>query len=284
MAVSPPLPMSELAYNTCNNFYKTCNDIETHRNELFDKQPWAKKIAYYAVTAFAWIALIATPSCLALAAINFSLGFLILAGLSAAAVYGFGILRAKYNTFSAEEEPLLKRFQNPVGLIKNQQSIPEPTALEHKSSHFEKMVIVPKADTPSTKKDRERQFAVAKKMFEGKIAEKDLKEQIATVALTGLLLESIQNVYDKAPKDVKQIDNFGERTEALLKNSSFADNTKFADKAKIEKLIAHFKKPQKDFINNLSRKIIAENNKAVFRITDLDEALKIADQVPLPPP
>src|SRR5262249_17722254 len=107
---APTFPIADAAYNTCHSFYKTCSEIETKRNQLFEQRTLDKKIAYWAVTAFAWIAMIAVPSCVALAAINFSLAYLALAAVAAAALYGLGILRGRFNTFSANEEPCFKQF------------------------------------------------------------------------------------------------------------------------------------------------------------------------------
>lgn len=268
--------MANCAHDICKGFNVAASNFKDERDQIFNNKPLVQKIAYWASTTFAIGALCAASACVALAILNVSIGFVGYAAVAAVALCVFAYLRDRFDTMTFDEDQARRKFENPLeqdrfrnslGLIGINDSIPNASKLKGPRTYFESLVVEPKNE--KEKKGQEARFALAQKLFDKRIEKQVLKDRIATVALTSLLLESIQHVVAKERKHYQE-------TAARIENGKLIDLCTFADKDRIKVLTAHLKDPSPQFQAALKAAIASEKGKMTFKLADLDTAANLA--------
>lgn len=260
------------AYKNIENIVGKAKDVKDDRDKQFKTQHKVKQFAYYVFMTLSVASLIALPICVAFAAINVSLGYLGYAAVATAALYAFSKLSSKFDSMSTDETQVYEKFKNPLGLHNNRDSVPEASALKGARVYFESLVAEKKTD--KEKEVQKKKLQVAEKLFKTKIDKDELKQRIASLATTSMLLETIQHVYKNEQKQAQDIlKQIGEGK--LLESSSLIR------KDSIKKIMmVQLGKPSKDFKDNLKVAIKSEKGHAVFGMPDLDKVLELAERYP----
>jgi hypothetical protein len=281
------------AYDVCEKFNSICAQVETQRNADWGKKKVTERVAYYAFQAFTYIGTIAAVGCLVMAAVNLSLGYLGCAAIAAVAAGAFGILSLRFGTFGFNEGIHFNNFKNPLGLVKNKESVPPAGALREASGYFDSLVpavtTAPKDDKEKAKQEKDKKaqeaalaeaekFFVNQNLFDKTYTGKDLSERVvnlsSTLAVTGYTLAAIQDVFAKnAPKK-----ELLEKANSLVGKSIYND----AAKESFKLLIAHLIAQSKDFQEAVQQKVSTVSGKPVYKLADLDTLAEAAKKLPAP--
>lgn len=230
-----------------------------------------KQVAYYAFTTLSIASLVAMPLCVAAAAVTLSVGYLGYAAIATAAMFVFSKLSSRFDSMTSEETQIYDKFKNPLGLENNRDSVPEASALKGARVYFESLVAEKKTD--KEKEIQKKKLQVVDSLFDKKVDKIQFRSDIASLATTSLLLETIQHVVKKdlklAQENIKRIED------GKLLNSSSLPH-----KNRIEVLMVQLQKPSKNFQDNLKASIASEKGHAVFKMGDLDKVLELAERFP----
>ncbi|MCE5317759.1 MAG: hypothetical protein LLG04_10460, partial [Parachlamydia sp.] len=242
---SDEVKLGDFATANCDYFKNMHDHVKDKRDEDFKKRNKVQQAAYHVFNVMQIAALVAFPACVALAAV-ISIGYIGYAAVAAVALFVFAKLRGDYNTMTNDEEQIISKYKDPLGLDNNKGNVPEVSVLKKSRAYFEKLVAEPKNE--KEKKDQQEKFKVAQKLFDKNIEPDELKKRVATLAVTSLLLESIQHLYQKNQKLI--VENCDRLEKGRLIDHSSFDNVQ---KAKIRYLTAQLRDPSKEFPASFSK-------------------------------
>lgn len=271
MAAPVAVRLGEFAYGNCEYFVGKAKEVKEARDQLFKTKNNVQKAAYYIFTAISVASMVAMPICVAVAAINVSFVYLGYAGLATAALFGFSWLSGRFNSMSNEETQIYKRFKNPLGLDNNRDSVPEASSLKGDRAYFENLVAEKKTD--KEKESQKKDLLVAEKLFDKKIDKVDLKQRVATLATTSLILEAIQLVFKQEQKQAVEILN-------KIEEGKLLESSSFNQRDRIRGMIVELKRPSPLLKEKLKVEIASEKGNAVFKMSDLDKVLDLAERYP----